>query len=89
MRPTLLPFSPPSIGEEEVDEVVATLRGDWLTTGPRTARFEREVATYLGAPGALAVSSGTAAMQVALSAAGIGPGDEVITTTMTFCAMVR
>ena len=86
MRPTLLPFSPPSIGEEEIDEVVATLRGDWLTTGPRTARFEREVATYLGAPGALAVSSGTAAMQVALSAAGIGPGDEVITTTMTFCA---
>lgn len=66
--------------------MVATLRGDWLTTGPRTARFEREVATYLGAPGALAVSSGTAAMQVALSAAGIGPGDEVITTTMTFCA---
>ena len=86
MRPTLLPFSPPSIGDEEIDEVVATLRGDWLTTGPRTARFEREVAAYLGAPGALAVSSGTAAMQVALSAAGIGPGDEVITTTMTFCA---
>lgn len=86
MRTTLLPFSPPSIGEEEIDEVAATLRGEWLTTGPRTQRFEREMTARTGAQRALAVSSGTAAMQVALAAAGIGPGDEVITTTMTFCA---
>ena len=86
MRPTLLPFSPPSIGDEEVEEVVATLRGEWLTTGPRTHRFEGEFAAYVGAECALAVSSGTAAMEVALAAAGIGPGAEVITTTMTFVA---
>lgn len=86
VRATLLPFSPPSIGGEEIDEVAATLRGEWLTTGPRTQRFERAMAARVGAAGALAVSSGTAAMQVALAAAGIGPGDEAITTTMTFCA---
>lgn len=86
MRTTLLPFSPPSIGEEEIDEVAATLRGEWLTTGPRTQRFERDMTARVGAGRALAVSSGTAAMQVALAAAGIGPGDDVITTTMTFCA---
>lgn len=66
--------------------MAATLRGEWLTTGPRTQRFEAEMARYVGAERALAVSSGTAAMQIALAAAGIGPGDEVITTTMTFCA---
>jgi len=86
VRATLLPFSPPSIGDEEIDEVAATLLGEWLTTGPRTQRFEAEMARYVGAERALAVSSGTAAMQIALAAAGIGPGDEVITTTMTFCA---
>jgi dTDP-4-amino-4,6-dideoxygalactose transaminase len=86
VRSTFLPFSPPSIGAEEIDEVAATLRGEWLTTGPRTRQFEEEVAAYVGAEAALAVSSGTAAMQVALAAAGIGAGDEVITTTMTFCA---
>jgi dTDP-4-amino-4,6-dideoxygalactose transaminase len=86
VRSTLLPFSPPSIGDEEIDEVVQTLRSEWLTTGPRTRRFEETFATYVGADAALAVSSGTAAMEVALAAAGIGPGHEVITTTMTFCA---
>lgn len=86
MRSTLLPFSPPSIGDEEIDEVAATLRGEWLTTGPRTQRFEALLRDRVGADAALAVSSGTAAMQVALAALGVGPGDEVITTTMTFCA---
>ncbi|MGC4082443.1 MAG: DegT/DnrJ/EryC1/StrS aminotransferase family protein [Vicinamibacterales bacterium] len=86
MRSTLLPFSPPSVGDEEIDEVAATLRGEWLTTGPRTQHFERVFAERVESSGALAVSSGTAAMQVALAATGIGPGDEVITTTMTFCA---
>ena len=88
MRKTLLPFSPPSIGHEEIDAVVDTLRGDWLTCGPKTRQFEREFASYLGAPAALALNSGTAALQVALAAAGLGPGDEVITSTMTFCSTV-
>ena len=56
VRDTLLPFSPPSIGDEEVDEVAATLRGEWLTTGPRAKRFEEEVASYVAAEAALAVS---------------------------------
>jgi len=86
LRANLLQFSPPSVGDEEIDEVAAALRGEWLTTGPRTMRFEHDLAKRVGAEAALAVSSGTAAMQVALAAAGIGPGDEVITTTMTFCA---
>ena len=85
----MLPFSPPAIDQSDIDEVVDTLRGKWLTTGPKTRRFERELAAYLGAPSTLAVNSGTAAMQVALAAAGIGAGDEVITTTMTFCATVH
>ena len=56
------------IGHEEIDEVVDTLRSDWITTGPKTQCFETAFATYLGSPGALAVNSGTAAMQVALAA---------------------
>ena len=89
MRETFLPFSPPAIGEEEIREVIDTLRSGWITTGPKTKRFETEFATYLQAPGALALSSGTAALHTALVASGIGPGDEVITTTMTFCATVH
>ena len=50
-RDTFLPFSPPSIGQEEIDEVVAALRSDWITTGPRTKRFERAFGEYVGAPG--------------------------------------
>ncbi|HXK43346.1 MAG TPA: DegT/DnrJ/EryC1/StrS aminotransferase family protein, partial [Anaerolineae bacterium] len=89
MRNTFLPFSPPLIGEEEIAEVLDTLRSDWLTTGPKVKRFEQEFAEFVGAPAALAVSSATDAMQVALAALGIGPGDEVITTTMTFCSTVH
>jgi dTDP-4-amino-4,6-dideoxygalactose transaminase len=86
VRKEFLPFSPPFIGEEEIAEVVAALRSGWITTGPRTRRFEEAFAAYLGAPAALALSSGTAAMHVTLVALGIGPGDEVITSTMTFCS---
>lgn len=89
MRDTFLPFSPPSIGNEEIDEVVDTLRSDWITTGPKTRRFESEFAQFIGAPAALAVSSATDAMQVALATLRVGPGDEVITTTMTFCSTVH
>ncbi|MGQ9459516.1 MAG: DegT/DnrJ/EryC1/StrS family aminotransferase, partial [Anaerolineae bacterium] len=89
MRDTFLPFSPPLIGEEEIAEVVDTLRSDWITTGPKVKQFEEAFAAFVGAPVALAVSSGTDAMLVALAALGIGPGDAVITTPMTFCSTVH
>jgi dTDP-4-amino-4,6-dideoxygalactose transaminase len=89
MPDTHIPFHRPSIGEEEIGEVVDTLRSGWLTTGPRTARFEREFREYVGARYAVAVSSATAALHLALAALEIGPGDEVITSPMTFCATVH
>lgn len=89
IREEFLPFSPPLIGEEEVAEVVDTMRSGWITTGPKTKQFEREFAQFIGAPTALAVSSATDAMLVGLAALGIGPGDEVITTPMTFCSTVH
>jgi dTDP-4-amino-4,6-dideoxygalactose transaminase len=79
-------FSPPAIGQSEVAEVVATLESGWLSTGPRVQQFERAFAEYVGAPYAVAVNSGTAALHLSLLAAGIGSGDEVITTPLTFCA---
>ncbi len=89
MRNTFLSFSPPLIGEEEIAEVVDTLRSDWITTGPKVKRFEQEFAAFIGTPAALAVSSATDAMLVGLATLGIGPGDEVITTSMTFCSTVH
>ena len=88
MRDNFLPFSPPFIGEEEIEGVVDSLRSGWITTGPKTKRFEAEFAAYLGAPAALAVNSCTAALHTALVCNGIGSGDEVITTPMTFSATV-
>jgi len=85
----LIRFHCPSIGEDEIQEVVDTLRSGWLTTGPRTARFEREFSAYAGVPHAVAVNSATAGLHLALAALKIGPGDEVITTPMTFCATVQ
>lgn len=81
-----LPFNRPDIGEEEIAAVVDTLRFGWLTTGPKTRRFEQEFASYTGARHALALSSATAALHLALVAAGVGSGDEVITTPLTFAA---
>ncbi len=89
MRNTFLPFSPPSIGEEEIGEVVDTLRSDWLTTGPKVKQFEREFAAFVGAPAGLALSSCTSALHLALVTLRIGPGDAVITTPMTFCSGVN
>jgi dTDP-4-amino-4,6-dideoxygalactose transaminase len=85
----VLPFNLPTIEEDEINEVVATLRSGWLTTGPKTAQFEAEFKAYVGSPCALAVNSATAALHLALAALGIGPGDEVITTPLTFCATVN
>lgn len=83
-----LPFALPDIGEEEIAEVVDTLRSGWVTTGPKTKRFEEDFTNFLGDPGlhSMAVNSATAGLHLALEALGIGPGDEVITTTHTFTA---
>ena len=88
-RTQFLPFSPPAIGEEEIAAVVDTLQSQWITTGPKTKRFEAEFAAALGAPGALALNSCTAGLHTALATLGVGPGDEVITTPMTFAASVN
>ena len=88
-RETFLVFGRPDIREAEIEEVVATLRSGWLGTGPRTHQFEAEFATYVGAEHAIAVNSATAAMHLGLMALGIGPGDEVITSAMTFAASVN
>jgi len=89
MRDTLLPFSPPAIGEEEIAEVAAALRSGWITTGPRTRLFEQRFAEFTGAAAALALNSGTGAMHVALASLGVGKGSAVITTALTFCSGVH
>src|SRR6059036_537681 len=85
-RATFLGFQPPAIGEEEIAAVAETLRSGWLTTGPKAAELERRAAELLDAEHVLAVASGTAALHLALVALGIGPGDEVITTPITWPA---
>jgi dTDP-4-amino-4,6-dideoxygalactose transaminase len=86
MRSEFLVFGKPRIEEEDIAEVVATLRSGWIGMGPRTVQFERDFAAYVGAKHAIAVNSCTAALHLALIAAGVGPGDEVITTPLTFAA---
>jgi len=88
MSQPFLPFALPEIGEEEIAEVVDTLRSGWVTTGPKCKRFEADFAAFLGDPAlhCIAVNSATAGLHLALEALGIGPGDEVITTTHTFTA---
>jgi dTDP-4-amino-4,6-dideoxygalactose transaminase len=85
-RSTPLGFQPPAIGDEEVAAVAKTLRSGWLTTGPRAALLEERLAAYLEVEHALALSSGTAAMHLALVALGVGLGDEVITSPITWPA---
>ena len=82
----LLPYGRQSIVEDDVAAVAAVLRGDWLTTGPAVTRFEADLAAVTGGTPAVAVTSGTAALHVAYAAAGLGPGDEVVCTPMTFVA---
>jgi len=86
MNDNFLPFALPCIGEEEINEVVDTLRSGWLTTGPKTKRFEEDFAKFIGIPYALAVNSCTAGLHLALEAIGIKPGDKVVTTPYTFTA---
>jgi dTDP-4-amino-4,6-dideoxygalactose transaminase len=85
-RATLLSFQPPAVGEEEIRAVAETLRSGWLTSGPRAEELERRFAEFAGARHAVALASGTAAMHLSLVASGIGPGDEVITTPITWPA---
>lgn len=83
----MLPYGRQSIIEEDIAAVSEVLRGDWLTTGPYVAAFEREIASVAGQPdAAVAVTSGTAALHVAYAAAQVGPGDQVVTTPLTFLA---
>ena len=89
VREAFLPFHVPSIEEADIEGVVETLRSGWLTTGPKARRFETAFAEYVGAPGAVAVSSCTAGLHVALAALDLKPGDEVITTPYTFVATVE
>jgi len=86
VRKTLLPYGRQSIGEDDIQAVVDVLRSDWLTTGPKVAEFEESFAAWVGAKHAVSFSSGTAALHGAAFAAGLKPGDEAITTPMTFAA---
>ena len=81
-----LPFALPVIEEEEISEVLDVLKSGWVTTGPKVKLFEREFAEYIGCKHAIAVNSCTAALHLALEAIGIGEGDEIITSPMTFAA---
>lgn len=87
--PDFLPYDRPDVGDEEIAAVAEVLRSGWITTASKTKEFERQFAEYVGAEHALALNSGTAAMRVALAAWGISPGDEVITTPLTFCSTVH
>jgi dTDP-4-amino-4,6-dideoxygalactose transaminase len=89
VRERFLVFGAPNIGTAEMDEVLDTLRSGWLGTGPKVQRFEEDFRRYVGARYAVAVNSCTAALHLSLLVAGVGPGDEVITTTMTFPATVN
>lgn len=86
MRTQFLPYCLPLIGEDEIQEVVDSLRSGWVTTGPKVKRFEKEFAEYVQARHAIAVNSCTAALHLSLAGCGIGPGDEVVVPTLTFCA---
>ncbi|MGD8813270.1 MAG: DegT/DnrJ/EryC1/StrS aminotransferase family protein [Anaerolineales bacterium] len=86
MRQTFLPFAQPWISEDAIDDVADSLRSGWITTGPKTQRFEKNFRDYLKASHSIAVNSCTAGLHIALTALGVGPGDEVIVPTFTFCS---
>lgn len=86
VREKLLPYGRQSLDEDDIQAVVEVLRSDWLTTGPKVGEFEERFSAWVGAKYGVSFSSGTAALHAAAFAAGLGPGDEAITTPMTFCA---
>lgn len=81
-----IPFSPPDISEIEIQEVVSALKSGWITTGPKTKEFERQIKEYIGVDGCACLNSATAAMELTLRLLGIGPGDEVVTSSYTYTA---
>jgi dTDP-4-amino-4,6-dideoxygalactose transaminase len=87
--PEYIPLARPAIGDRDIEAVLDVLRSGWLTTGPRVHDFEAAFARYVGARHAIAVNSCTAALHLSLLTAGIGPGDEVVTTPLTFCSTVN
>src|SRR6202790_5000521 len=86
VRETLLPYGRQSLDDDDIQAVVEVLKSDWLTTGPKVGEFETRFSAWVNARHAVSFSSGTAALHGAAFAAGLGPGDEAITTPMTFCA---
>ncbi|MBU1170477.1 MAG: UDP-4-amino-4-deoxy-L-arabinose aminotransferase [Proteobacteria bacterium] len=89
MRKEFLPFSRPSVSEEDISAVADVLRSGWITTGPQNAAFEQQFSKYTGGSHAVALVSATAAMHLLLKALGIGPGDEVITPAMTWVSTIN
>ncbi|WP_416327854.1 aminotransferase class I/II-fold pyridoxal phosphate-dependent enzyme, partial [[Eubacterium] hominis] len=81
-----IPFSPPDIGEDEIKEVTEVLRSGWITTGPKTKEFEREIAKFCQTEKAVCLNSQTACAELTLRILGIGPGDEVIVPAYTYTA---
>ena len=86
LRPRKIPFSPPDMSEAEIEQVAEVLRSGWITTGPKTKEFERQIATYVGTTKAACLNSATAAMEMALRLIGVGPDDEVIVPAYTYTA---
>ena len=89
MRNDFLPFARPDISEDAIADVVDSIRSGWITTGPKAQRFEKSFGEYVGSPWSIAVNSATAGLHLTLLAFGIGPGDEVITTPMTFASTIN
>ncbi|MBI2566958.1 MAG: UDP-4-amino-4-deoxy-L-arabinose aminotransferase [Candidatus Schekmanbacteria bacterium] len=89
MREDILPFSSPSITADDIEAVAAVMRSRWITTGAKVAAFERGLCDACGAGGAVALASGTAGMHIALTALGIGPGDEVVTPSLTWVSTIN
>jgi dTDP-4-amino-4,6-dideoxygalactose transaminase len=85
-RRDAIPMARPRLGDEEAEAAARVVRSGWVMQGPEVAAFEREFATFVGAPHACAVSSGTAALHLALRSVGVGPGDEVVTVSHSFIA---
>ena len=89
VRETFLPYSLPLIDDTEINEVIDSIKSGWITTGPKTKLFEERFKDYIGCKHAIAINSCTAGLHLSLIASNIGPGDEVITTPLTFCASVN
>ena len=83
-RPDFLPFTRPMVGEEEIAEIIDTIHSGWITTGPKSAKFEEKLQAYNGVPHCLAMNSATTAQEITMQVLHLQPGDEVITTSLTW-----